>query len=416
MLKIPFSLISFLFRMRRIIFSILVALSIFTPVLAFSPGHAEVLQNLNIHSSEHFVGNLIDYFQKGTVVNVVAVDHDWCKVEHYKFANAYVRCDYLQPTDKNYVRPFQTTPTQLTKTFNQVFSPSENASFDAKKVVGYVFSGTRTTVVNANVRSTPRIGNNRIGYIKKGTDVEITAIQGNWCQVNYKNFKKAYVYCSLFGIANEKAFTDSLHSQLENGPVKPEPAQAATTETALSPGQKSLDDLYHWLMDNNESGRFYINNSGEIGLKKAEAWQADATIAAIRFDFPKELEGYCVYNYVSDSDPDHVFQYNCAEPGSEGSTKIVPKSQVSYVGLRISHDFQVPMAAVVARMIDAQGRVWPTLKSFFADSKKIQMEFTLSADAQGTFWTGKVSDENGALVKVRVDGTDSSAELMLFTN
>lgn len=50
-------------------------------------------------------------------------------------------------------------------------------------------------VVDLNVRFQPKMGNNRIDHIKKGQTVKVKKVLQKWCQIEYKKYSSAYVYC-----------------------------------------------------------------------------------------------------------------------------------------------------------------------------------------------------------------------------
>jgi uncharacterized protein YgiM (DUF1202 family) len=379
--------------MRKIALSFVLSL-IITPAvcIAFSAGFYETKENLNVRSTPQFGNNRIDYYEKGTPITVSEVEGEWCRTNHYKYAKAYVRCNYLQLTDKVFM--LLPPPEILKNTIDQLL-PSEYRD----KFYNKTYIGKRTASKNVNVRSNPKVSNNLIGYIKKGTETEITEIKGNWCKIPFKTYKNAYVYCSLFGITEPPTYTDT----------KPQ-KQEIQNSVAI----KTLNELYDWTMNNNEAGRFYINNSGKIGREKATKWQSDAVRAGITFNFPDKDGEYCTHYFVSATEPDKIFQYNCAAEGNEGIAKITPKKQIPFIDQAMSADFKVPFAALIARMLDGNGEVWPLLQNIFADSEKVQMDFTLSADEQGTFWTVKIYDGEGYSIKLMMDATAENPSFMIF--
>lgn len=65
---------------------------------AYVPGSYTVNINTNIRSMPSMSGALIGHFNKGETVNVLKVVGSWCRVA-YKYANAYVYCSLLAPTN-----------------------------------------------------------------------------------------------------------------------------------------------------------------------------------------------------------------------------------------------------------------------------------------------------------------------------
>lgn len=57
--------------------------------------------------------------------------------------------------------------------------------------------GPNYTKVDSNVRLRPWYNASRIGYFKKGEQVIVKRILGQWCHVEYKNYQNAYIYCPL---------------------------------------------------------------------------------------------------------------------------------------------------------------------------------------------------------------------------
>jgi hypothetical protein len=273
--------------------------------------------------------------------------------------------------------------------------------------LSFAFSaGNYEVLQNLNIRSPQGVSGARIGFFEKGTVVKVTAVSGEWCKVDYKKYKNAFVYCPLLGTLN----TTDNYIQPGAG------AQAGATGAQpqdMNAANKTLDDFNHWLMDNKEFGRKYINSSYATGWTAALEWQKDAGPTSLIFDYPFNSGAKCIFSYVSPSDPDNIYKFNCSETGKPGASGVITKNAVGNTDIIIPDSFKVPLAAVAARMIDGNGKIRPLLNSNFAASKSVKMEFTLSAKKDGTFWDVKVTDEKGKTLRLKVDGTDMAADFIV---
>lgn len=79
----------------------------------------------------------------------------------------------------------------LTVTCILVFSVS---SFSAVLGAGL---GNNSAKMDSNIRSKPAYNALGIGHLKKDKTVMVKQILGQWCKVEYRNYKNAYVYCPL---------------------------------------------------------------------------------------------------------------------------------------------------------------------------------------------------------------------------
>lgn len=61
-----------------------------------------------------------------------------------------------------------------------------------------IYIGT-VNVGSINVRSTPKIGVNVIGHLKKGDKVTVHGKDASnfWCKIDYKDYNEAWVACKL---------------------------------------------------------------------------------------------------------------------------------------------------------------------------------------------------------------------------
>jgi len=369
-------------------------------------GKYETTTNVNLRSTPNLGNNRIDYLPKGMQVIVKRNINRWCSVKHYKFNNAYIACEYLKPSESN-ITPILFTPKELDY-LNSVFSNKDlpPSAAGRESALSFFALGKRIALYNTNVRSVPRVGDNLIGNIKKGEFVNVTAVKGNWCNISYKNFENAYIYCSLLGIDFDS------DKQIET--------QTETIEWSVA--NDELINIYRWAMDNNEAGRFYINNSFNEGRKLAKEWHEDAVNLGLKFDWPKKTTGYCEIYWGSAKEPDKVFVYTCADVNVKGKTEIINKKQLPWVEKEISKDFSVPFAGLLARMIDGNGTVWDQINSIFKDSKQVQIEIILSANETGTFWWTRIYDQDGYMFKLRGDAVEGSYDdndrknyFMIFT-
>ncbi|WP_029523633.1 SH3 domain-containing protein [Persephonella sp. KM09-Lau-8] len=60
-------------------------------------------------------------------------------------------------------------------------------------------TGKGTVITPSNIRSQPKMGNNIIGYAKKGDVVEIIGKAGNWLKIKYKD-KTGFIHKKLIAI------------------------------------------------------------------------------------------------------------------------------------------------------------------------------------------------------------------------
>ena len=84
---------------------------------------------------------------------------------------------------------YSTTPDEP---YNQPYYANNISNQSDTTPEGYM---VRYAAVNLNVRSTPRMGENRIDYWKKGDQVIVKKKLKFWCDVKYKNRAHAYSAC-----------------------------------------------------------------------------------------------------------------------------------------------------------------------------------------------------------------------------
>lgn len=88
--------------------------------------------------------------------------------------------------------------------------------------------------VDVNVRISPNATAQRIGHFKKGQKVMVEKMLGDWCHVEYKKYRRAYVYCPL----------------LKNGSVVKQKTQPAPSiEKPLTFNEISLTYPKDWKTD-----------------------------------------------------------------------------------------------------------------------------------------------------------------------
>jgi hypothetical protein len=178
-----------------------------------------------------------------------------------------------------------------------------------------------------NIRSAPKVGENRIGYFKKGQQVKVKKILGNWCQVEYKKYKNAYAYCPfLKKISSEVKYqtysSARVNLQFPVGWNVEEKEDEA--EILFSPSQKDLSNF------KNISFSYKYNTSvldfiGYEGYKKEEFVSKNGfkfRLLTYKIDLSSE-----VWNDYQLSDVDKKFNLILVIPENDG---VFPKTTMFF--------------------------------------------------------------------------------------
>lgn len=64
--------------------------------------------------------------------------------------------------------------------------------------------GANVTLQNINVRNRPSFNGTRIDHILKNNTVTVKKVVGNWCQIEFKTYKNAFVGCGLLKPLEQK--------------------------------------------------------------------------------------------------------------------------------------------------------------------------------------------------------------------
>lgn len=252
-------------------------------------------------------------------------------------------------------------------------------------------TGSYRVNINLNIRAAAGIKGKLIDHLNKGDIVNVTEQKGLWCKISWKNYSKAYVKCSYLGQA------------VQNN-------SNSTGEEAVAISDLAM--VKDWLVNKNQEGKNYINDSLDKGIALSKIWASDAYLVKGEGEFNSNSNSsYCSFTFASAQKANEKFVANCKDMES------------GLVFGAISNDNSKMMAIVnpelkltgfVSQFLD-NAEALKQLNSIFVSERltHAKINFLLDANNKGPMWKMTI---NAGKAKVNVSAPANNAKAVFSFN
>ncbi|HLG25459.1 MAG TPA: SH3 domain-containing protein [Candidatus Gracilibacteria bacterium] len=238
--------------------------------------------------------------------------------------------------------------------------------------VDYV--GENIVSVNLNVRSTPSLGENLIGFLTQETTVQVESTIYGWCKIPFKDYASAYVDCYYL----EHVGAPISAPTLEPAPVTvSEPAIPTFSipvpmapETVFTP-HELLSNIDVWL--SSAEGNSYLDDSYWLANEKAQVWSQEAKLTSFWFEYSPLRDQYCHMVFTSETRLHGIFKAWCFRK-STGEMETIEQSDIPYPE-RLELPQLLFMDFVAA--ILGNEHVMENLDGYFEPGANVRVIFTL---------------------------------------
>ena len=199
--------------------------------------------------------------------------------------------------------------------------------------------GYNVAKLNINVRSKPWVGDNtnRINWIPGGERVIVIKQMKDWCEIRFKRYRHAYVYCpNLRHVANfEDGVVPAVYLQVPAATTKvitsptvaPTSQSVTTTSTTptvvtasiasnhaiVEPGNFSVRFL-NTVLSVSQTARTIINANSASSFALAQSWDKDAKLLNVNVKASTGNPVDCTFTYASAAKAGHSFVVPCSDP------------------------------------------------------------------------------------------------------